>query len=292
MNCKAQFIVAATLIISLIIMSLAVSFYLTASQYQEFRYRTSKEILINIDKDFKRALTRILAFTTHKYACYKYQEEYGKINLQEVECADINELNYIARQKLLYWYNTLAQSFPEAGLGLSLNKLELLLVSPSLDYPQNISRISSKLEANLTDYGLYGWVSDGTIELKVTVIENRTIKGQEKQGSKAITFLVRFRVEREYGDLASPLSIYSYNFKDENTLAGWAILFLNNNSEWELLEDSSISLEYSAGGNYNATFKIPQNKIKVNYPGKYYLISLWIRDERGILVRVELQVKA
>jgi hypothetical protein len=275
-NSRAQFIIVATILIGVIVTSLAVSLYLTATQYQEFRYKASKEIVINIDKDFKRTLTRILASATNEYNT----------------TADFNPPRAHAYEKLSYWYQTLAQSYPDAGLQLDLRvKTKQLQPEKTLPngveiperkvenlikcywfYPQSISAIYSELAVNLTSHGLYGYISEGYIALNVTIY-TETI---ESQGGK-VSFT--FHVEREYGEPVSSLSKDNYNFADEDTLAGWALSYFNPTAKkWERLKTSDIvEVTYKAGGNYSLTFNMPYNGYE-----KY--LVLWVRDERGILV--------
>jgi len=275
-NSKAQFIIVATILIGVIVTSLAVSIYLTATQYQEFRYKASKEIVINIDKDFKRTLTRILASATNEYNT----------------TADFNPPRAHAYEKLSYWYQTLAQSYPDAGLQLDLRvKTKQLQPEKTLPngveiperkvenlikcywfYPQSISAIYSELAVNLTSHGLYGYVSEGYIALNLTIY-TETI--ESKGGKVSFTF----HVEREYGEPVSSLSINNYNFADEDTPAGWALSYFNPTAKkWERLKTSDITeITYKAGGNYSVTFNMPYNGYE-----KY--LVLWVRDERGILV--------
>ncbi|MEM2405824.1 MAG: hypothetical protein QXR05_11880, partial [Candidatus Methanomethylicia archaeon] len=90
-----------------------------------------------------------------------------------------------------------------------------------------------------------------------------------------------FHVEKEYGEPVTTLSKENYNFKDPNTLAGWAISFFNPTvKRWQRINQVD-NVAYSAGGNYNVIFKSPWSQNIEFYDN--YLI-LWIRDERGILV--------
>ncbi|MEM2709678.1 MAG: hypothetical protein QW534_08540 [Candidatus Methanomethylicia archaeon] len=228
MNSKAQFIVVASLLIGIIVTSLAVSLYLTSTQYQEFRYKASKEVILNIDKDFKRTLTRILASATNEYNT----------------TADFNPPRAHAYEKLSYWYQALSQSYPDAGLQLDLivkprklqekktlpNGVEIPerkvenLIKCYWFYPQSISAIYAELAVNLTSHGLYGYVSEGYVALNVTIYTN-TIESKHEGGKWYTSFT--FHVEKEYGEPVTTLSKENYNFKDPNTLAGWAISFFN-----------------------------------------------------------------
>ncbi|MEM1547052.1 MAG: hypothetical protein QXP91_11445 [Candidatus Methanomethylicia archaeon] len=283
MNSKAQFIVVASLLIGIIVTSLAVSLYLTSTQYQEFRYKASKEVILNIDKDFKRTLTRILASATNEYNT----------------TADFNPPRAHAYEKLSYWYQALSQSYPDAGLQLDLivkprklqekktlpNGVEIPerkvenLIKCYWFYPQSISAIYAELAVNLTSHGLYGYVSEGYAALNVTIYTN-TIESKKIKNEWYTSFT--FHVEKEYGEPVTTLSKENYNFKDPNTLAGWAISFFNPTvKRWQRINQVD-NVTYSAGGNYTITFKSPwSGNIAIFYDN--YLI-LWIRDERGILV--------
>jgi hypothetical protein len=283
MNGKAQFIIVAALLIGIMVTSLAVSIYLTATQYQEFRYQASKEIIINIDKDFKRALTRILALATHNYN-KSISSSLEKILKGSAtgKCEEIADFN----EKLSYWCQTLLQSYLDAGLQLSYggNLLKYCWL-----YNESFSAIYSELEVNLTSYGLYGFVSEGRIQLNVTIDS----VSAEKKG-KNINITLTFHVEREYGEPVSSLSKDNYNFTDQDTLAGWAISY-NETTNWK--QPEKVNITYSAGGKYTIIFEMeeegsnpgepPRGKPPGEPPGgreqKIYLV-LWIRDERGILV--------
>jgi len=274
MNGKAQFIIVAALLIGIMVTSLAVSIYLTATQYQEFRYQASKEIIINIDKDFKRALTRILALATHNYnkSISSSLEEIlkGSATGKCEETADFNE-------KLSYWCQTLLQSYLDAGLQLSYRRN---LLKYCWLYNESSSTIYSELEVNLTSYGLYGFVSEGRIQLNVTI---DSVSAERKGGNINIT--LTFHVEREYGEPISSLSKDNYNFTDQDTLAGWAISY-NKTTNWIRPEPEEVNITYSAGGKYAITFEVPigEDKGKSGQQKLNFYLVLWVRDERGILV--------
>lgn len=285
MSSKAQFIVIAAFLISIIVTSLAVSLYLTATQYQEFRYKPWKEIIINIDKDFKRALTRILALSTRE--CNKTFTEANPFPPSEFPSFGTK-----AKENISYWCQVLVQSYPDAGLQLNLifNGEELEELSESCNgvegndrliyccwgSSKSFSVIYAKLAINLIDYGLYGYVSEGYIALNA-LINNIEIK---KMGNKAkVNFTLH--VEKEYGEPVASLSIENYNFTNQDTLTGWLIGYLNSNNQLQFLEASNITdFKYSAGGNYNIVLNIEDKNINP----KSLSLWLWIRDERGILV--------
>ncbi|MEM2405830.1 MAG: hypothetical protein QXR05_11920, partial [Candidatus Methanomethylicia archaeon] len=203
-----------------------------------------------------------------------------------------------AYEKLSYWYQALSQSYPDAGLQLDLtvkprklqekktlpNGVEIPerkvenLIKCYWFYPQSISAIYAELAVNLTSHGLYGYVSEGYVALNVTIYTN-TIESKHEGGKWYTSFT--FHVEKEYGEPVTTLSKENYNFKDPNTLAGWAISFFNPTvKRWQRLSEVD-NVAYSAGGNYNVTFKSPWSQNIEFYDN--YLI-LWVRDERGILV--------
>jgi len=270
MNSKAQFIIVAALLIGIMVTSLAVSIYLTATQHQEFRYQAYKEIIINIDKDFKRALARILALATYEYGQNEVKDKLkevlskGDTNGYDIK-ADFNE-------KLSYWCQTLIQSYPDAGLQLSLKDEENLLECLWLS-SKSFSVIYSELTVNLISYGLYGFVSEGRIQLNVTID-----RVSAKRKGNSITISLEFHVEREYGEPVSSLSKDNYNkFTGQDTLAGWAISY-NQTENW--IQPEEVNIEYSAGGKYTITFEVPK---KPSGKLSFYLV-LRVRDERGILV--------
>ena len=64
---RAQMIVLAALVMSLMILSVTISIYQASTDYQQLTYDQTTEIVQNLNGDFGRALVNILANLTQSY---------------------------------------------------------------------------------------------------------------------------------------------------------------------------------------------------------------------------------
>lgn len=273
---KGQIILTATLVIVLVILSVAILIYTTATQHEAFPYNPSKEVILNIDSDFKMALTRILAEATTIYN----------------RTAEINTPRIRANQLFSYWVMSTQTAYAKAGLQMESRWTNSLLQRSKIlygfnysdrrlynltklywYYPQSISAIGASISINSVNQGFMGWESSHTVWLNLTLHVPSIKKGTQsdlffdatvlREGNQPVTDL-----------LAKNMAVYLY---DPSVPPGKYC--------WRRTPISQLT--YNGNGNYSFRM-IPQfydvAKSASFWTFYYKFILLDVQDNRGIMV--------
>jgi hypothetical protein len=244
-------------VLSLLILSVALSIYLANVQYSQFEQSTYYSQALNLSDDFTRVLTDILAGATLTY------NSTADI-VQPRIWAYTNFTDWAMATHSAYALNGIQTSFTftnvSLGAGMYTNNslIKLFWYGPTA-----LSAISAAYQANFTGQGLYGLQGSALMLLNTSV----DTAGIANVGTASTA--INLTVNREYGipvdDLTKKSFVVDY--------------FDNNSGTWQTAKIASISRQ--GGGHYtlyiqnNAGFAVPD-------PYEHYLI-LFIQDKRGIM---------
>ncbi|MEM2981066.1 MAG: hypothetical protein QW385_06885 [Thermoproteota archaeon] len=304
---RGQIILIMSVTLIAVIFAVSMTIYLTSTQHLFFNYNPSREIILSIDSDFERALTRILANATNFYNKTVTQ---GGTYLFEIDRA-----REIANKTFSYWVMSTQTVY--AGKGLSIEtqwaneplqreKNIWLCVynltnsgepdKPnyySFNYPErkleklfklfwyrpnSISVIGADINVDATSQGIIGWRNRHIILLNLTIT---SIVPYEKGGFLEVGVTILRENEAPVNDLtAGNFEIYLF---DRNSPRGAY--------PWKRVSIESIT--YNGGGNYTLmTKEIPSNPYFWSWswdrnrhtPGDYRFIIVRVKDNRGIIV--------
>ncbi|MEM2173321.1 MAG: hypothetical protein QXS51_03275 [Thermoproteota archaeon] len=309
---KGQIILVMCMTLVIVIISVATIIYLTSTHHLFFNYNPSREIILSIDADFERALTRILANAT---------AQYNKTRSEDVYIDEMKESRKIANITFSYWFMAMQAAYAGKGVNIEADwmddviqgekdipirigwvrshgqsgfddhiqhyttrTLENKLVKLFWYRPNSISAIGSRIKIDSVISGIVGWESAHMILLNLTItsIWSNEEKGEVyinvvvlKEGGKPVNDLKKESFELYWFDPSAPLGKF------------W----------WRIVEEDEITLTYNGGGNYTLTFKPdfwdkrPQAREKRetfwkwgDNPGYYQFVIIRVKDSRDIIV--------
>jgi hypothetical protein len=165
---RAQVLIMVGVVLSLLILSVALSIYTTEVQYQEFQRNKYNSAILNFSDDFNRVLTGILAGATKSY------NNSADITTPRAS-AMTNFTNWVAAVENAYTLYGLQNNlnstffFNNVSIGNTNRYTDNELVKMFWYAPNSISAISAGYTFNLTGRGLYGINSSQLIYLNTTV---------------------------------------------------------------------------------------------------------------------------
>ncbi|MEM2929873.1 MAG: hypothetical protein QW797_03310 [Thermoproteota archaeon] len=283
---RGQIILVMSILLVTVIIMVSTIVYLTSTQHLFFNYNPSREIVLSIDADFHRALTRILANTTASYS----------------EWAEMNGPRKNANLTFSYW--VLATQTAYAGKGLNIEtwwidkpiqerKTMELVVGGSkmnLSYPErklqdrllklfwyrpnSISAIGADISIDATAQGVIGWRATHIVLLNLTITSIRVEKNE-----KAV--YLDLVVLRENGFPVNDLhkanfEIYLFNPDAPQGVYPWM-------REKMDIQDQVV---YNGGGSYTIRL-IPDFNPGGNsqfWTFYYQFVLVRVKDNRGIVV--------
>jgi hypothetical protein len=305
---NGQLILVMSIILVIIILSAATIIYLTSIQHLFFNYNPSREVILSIDSDFQRVLTRILANATMQY------------NKTRTEASDIDEMKEartLANKTFSYWF--LATQAAYAGKGLNIETewigdtiqgekdiainigwissrgklgsirlvqhyparaLEKKLVKLFWYRPNSISAIGSKISVDSVAKGIVGWESTRILLLNLTI---SSIWGDEKDGLIYVNIVVLREDEEPVNNLK----------KDSFELYWFDPTVPQGEFWWKRAESNEIvEVRYNGGGNYTLilkpNFHNPDRQGLFwkwgNDPGYFQFLIVRVKDSRDIIV--------
>ncbi|MBO3799591.1 MAG: hypothetical protein FGF52_00825 [Candidatus Brockarchaeota archaeon] len=305
---RGQLILVMSIILVIVILSAATIIYLTSIHHLFFNYNPSREVVLSIDADFERALTRILANATMQY---------NKTRTVDLDIDEMKEARTLANKTFSYWF--LATQAAYAGRGLNIETewiddtiqeekdiairigwissqgksgyinpvqhyparaLEKKLVKLFWYKPNSISAIGSKISIDSVAKGIVGWESTRIILLNLTIT---SIWGDEKYGLVYVNVVVLREDEEPVNNLK----------KDGFELYWFDPTIPQGEFWWKRAESSDmVEVRYNGGGNYTLIFKPsfhdPNRQGSFwkwgDAPGYFQFIIVRVKDSRDIIV--------
>ncbi|MEM3711944.1 MAG: hypothetical protein QXR97_00155 [Thermoproteota archaeon] len=312
---KGQIILVMCMTLVIVIISVATIIYLTSTHHLFFNYNPSREIILSIDADFERALTRILANATMQY---------NKTRTVDSDVDEMEEARLLANKTFSYWFLATQAAYSGKGVNIEADwiddviqrekdmpirigwiskqghpgqinpipvqhyptrSLESKLVKLFWYRPSSISAIGSRIKIDSVINGIVGWESTHIVLLNLTIT---SIWSDERNELVYYNVVVLRENEEPVNDLKEE-SFELYWF-DPTTPPGvfW----------WRRAKGDEITATYNGGGNYTLTLKPrfandQSDKKKFfwnwgadnNYvPGYYRFVIVRVKDNRDIIV--------
>lgn len=269
---KGQVIIVATLVIAILILSVAAMLYQTLTIYQSVRREYINGLIDNISHEFDKVLTYTLVGATHRY------------NLT----AELDTPRADAYLKFSYWVKSVIRELSEYGVQINVSLPRTLLQNSKTIFnqsledryvydllkmywysPQGLSVISASYTINMPGIGFYGWNKTSLILLNATVLVD-SIR-DERIGSETYT-AVDVLVNKENGLPVERLT--SSSFK--------VLYFEPDTERWSVARISDLF--NNGGGNY--TLYLSRVSGGSLPSGLQKDIVMWVVDDRGIMVEL------
>jgi len=281
---RGQVLIIVGVVLSLLILSVAVTLYMDQLQYSQFQISTYNTAALNIADDFNRVLTNILAASTVTYnnsADIVTPRAWANTNFTDWVSAVQSQYSSTGIQSSFYYTNVSLGNDPYVIT--ALGNSECICTNYSLIKllwyaPRSISAISAGYNLSLPGQYVYGLRNEQLILLNTSIngISVYNIKTPTKQSNVTkIKTVFGVTVLKEQGIPADDLSIR--NFK--------VVYFDPLKNEW--VQASNLTLLNLAGGNYNISFTASWQNLNSYMYGvvqkdmKYFI--LWVTDDRGIM---------
>jgi len=307
---RGQLILIMSITLIVVILSVATIVYLTSTQHLFFNYNPSREIVLSLDADFQRALTRILANAT---------AQYNKTRESDTDIDEMKEARIIANKTFSYWFLSTQAAYAGKGLNMetwwinepvqrektmtirigwvkgsgyedhvqqySARTLQDKLLKLFWYRPNSISAIGAGISIDATAQGVIGWRATRIILLNLTIT---SIWSDENNELVYYNVVVLRENEEPVNDL-----------KEENFELYWFDPTAPQGVYWWRRASASeiVETRYNGGGNYTLTFKpdfwdkSQQAKDKRdtfwkwgNNPGYYQFAIVRVKDTRDIIV--------
>ncbi|MGQ9479182.1 MAG: hypothetical protein ACUVQ0_04050 [Thermoproteota archaeon] len=302
-----QIILIMAITLVAVILTVSTMIYITATQHLFFNYNPTREIILTIDSDFERVLTRILANATQLYnfTSIKTEEGYER-NAMEVA-------REVANLTFSYW--VLSTQAAHAGKGLSIEtdfidetvqeqgkkirlkiedggtifndeltyqerKLEQKLFKLWWYRPNSISAIGADLSIDST-IGVIGWKSRHIVFLNFTITAIRSVRSDDAVYVDVSVFMEPVDHPKPVNDLrAENFEVYVF---DPTVTLGPGKFW------WKRMPVDRLELTYNGGGNYtvkiNSPLENPGSSNAEDFWDFYFsFILIRVKDNRGILV--------
>jgi hypothetical protein len=251
---RGQIIIMVGVVLSLLILSVAVSVYMGSLQYSQFQKSTYSGAVLNLSNDFTRVLTNILGGTTISFngtADITTPRAWALANFTDWVAAIQNAYTLSGIQSDFFFTNDSLSN----GLYTDNSLVKLYWYTPNA-----ISAISAGYKLNLTGEGLYGAYGNTLVLLNTTIND---ITSSSSSSQLNITAL------EQYGIPDSDL-----------TRKNFQIDYFNNITNlWSVAKITSV--RNYGGGNYLVNFT-GANGAAIPSPYYKYLV-VWVLDNRGIL---------
>jgi len=269
-----------------VILMVSTIIYLTSTQHLFFKYNPSREIILSIDADFHRALTRILANTTALYS----------------EWAEIDGPRRNASITFSYWVLSTQAAYAGKGLNIETqwidkpiqeSKTMELVVGGSkknLSYterrlqdrllklfwyrPNSISAIGADISIDATDQGVIGWRATHIVLLNLTIT---SIWVEKNEGAVYVDVVVLRENGVPVNDLRkTDFEIYLFNPDAPQGVHPWMREKMDNQDQ----------VVYNGGGSYTIRL-VPDFNPGKNSPFwtfYYQFVMVRVKDNRDIIV--------
>jgi len=271
---RGQIVIIATLVIAILILSIAAMLYETATTYQRIRREYVSGLLDNISREFDKVLMYILMSATQRY------------NLT----AEIDTPRAYAYLKFSYWTKSLIRELSEYGAQVNITYPRIFLQPARVLYDmeieeryvydlikmywyatQGLSVISASVTVNIPGLGFYGWNKTSLILLNATALLDKI--RVETIGTESYT-AVDIIVNKENNIPIERLSKSSFK----------VMYFEPDYNEWRVANIERV--RNNGGGNYTLLLSrdIPEGGPIPSGLEKYLII--WVMDNRGIIVEL------
>jgi hypothetical protein len=282
---KGQIIITATLLIVVIIFAVSITVYMTSTEYLMFQYDASRELILSIDSDFRRALIRILSEVTTTYN----------------RTSEINEPRAQANRLLSMWITSAQTVYAVTSLRIEVSLDRTLLQPTTILYghsypdrwsynltklywyrPQSVSSVEASITIDSASGGVTGWESTHLILLNLTIDVPSIAKFYAGSKSTPTNVTFNFSLSKEEDRPVSDL-----------TTGGTTILYFDPTAQpgvypWKRAHIDYMT--YNGGGDYTVIFTPqfydPTDSIAIqNYWSFYYrFICVSVKDSRDIMV--------
>jgi hypothetical protein len=302
---RGQVILVMSITLITIILLVSTIIYLTSTQHLFFNYNPSREIVMSIDSDFNRVLTRILANATATYNMTSEMDSprrnasltftYWTISTQaaytgkglNIQTQMIDDPVQEAKSIMLTLYKLTHQGEPDYSnpanhvFNYPERRLENRLFKLFWYRPNSISAIGAEISVDATFQGVVGWRATHIVLLNLTIT---SIVPDEKNGLLHVNVIVL----RENGFPVNDLKTGNFEvYLFDPTVPPGVYC-------WRRITPGEMTLIYNGGGNYNITitpsFYNPESSSVDLFwrwgqqPGYYQFILVRVQDNRGIIV--------
>ncbi len=307
---SGQVILVMSITLLTIILLVSTMVYLTSTQHLFFNYNPSREIVMSIDSDFNRALTRILANATATYNMTSEMNfprrianltfSYWIVSTQaaytgkglNIQTKWIDEPVQEAKSIRLTLYNLTKSGYPDKPIYYTFNYRERRLQDKLFKLfwyrPNSISAIGAEISVDATYQGVVGWRATHIVLLNLTIT---SITPYEKDNYVELHVTVLRENGFPVNDL-KPGNFEVYLFDPTVPLGVYC---------WKRISPDTMTLAYNGGGNY--TIRItpsfhnptssnvrlfwrwePERGSPPHQPGYYQFALVRVQDNRGIIV--------
>ncbi len=282
---RGQILLATSLIIAILLLSVVVMIYEARLVYLKTRSIVIREAIASITADFKRALTHVLSLATRAYFNYtRYEKMLSKY--KEEGLTLYNKHNFtVARQigikYLELWKTFITEAYVGYGVQVSIESAERnltrILGRPRFlkygdlmkafwYYPSSCSIIDAYLLLNLSNAGFYGWRSEVTVGLVLTIYPDYNASLEGNWTSIHIGVLYDSEVPYPYLTTRGRIEVY-----------------IPREAYWALAK--IINITYIGNGEYIIQFKPYIEPLYDSLEDREYVpVLVVIEDHRGIVV--------
>ena len=226
---RGQFLILSALGIVIMMITLSSLLAYTSLSRISLEKTDFRRVTAEVNLNFRRALATSLAEVSKKLDFKASVSRYSNYTtLNDYPDAKLGGYEFMTQ-----WQKTILASYSGLGLNLSVSRP---LFQCAWNSSSGYSKVSSNITLDILNYGFYGWRSQASIELNVTILDldlNRT-------DGRTVAFY--FYVGKENG---VPVSGISENYA--------FILFKHVESD-QLTLSKNFSLTYLGGGHYLANF--------------------------------------
>lgn len=296
MGCKkyckrGQIILIMCMTLVIVILSISTMIYFTSTQHLFFNYNPSREIVLGIDSDFDRALTRILASATDFYNRTITQ---GGTHLFE-----IGEARALANRLFSHWILSVQTAYTGKGINIEVNwtrktiqrskNIDICIYDESgrpeyysIPYserilenlfklfwykPNSISVIGADISVDSVTGGIVGWRSTHIILLNLTI---NSIIPRKDRDILDINITILKEGEAPVNDLNAK-NFEIYLFDRSAKVYGWRKVAIKE-------------ITYNGGGNYILSVNTEGFGKQFWNWGDYRYIIVRVKDNRDIIV--------
>jgi len=223
---RGQIIIAGTLLVAVLALSVTLSIYRMSGENEELRARPVRETVLGITSDVDRALT---------YALSNASQVFRSLWTEDVANAS-REASETGRGFLSTWKRSVLTAYSNLGLRLEYSSERF---ESDWNGPVGWSSASCTVELDVSGYGFTGWRAERNRAVGL-VLDNNTIVPDPEEHETTLDFSISDR----YGGQSRPIS----DLSPENI----EILAHVTGPIW--VRGVARSLEYRGGGNYTLGF--------------------------------------
>ncbi|MCD6508871.1 MAG: hypothetical protein J7L11_00550 [Thermoprotei archaeon] len=280
-----QIILSTALIVAVLLLSLIVTSYRARLMYLKTRSIVAREVVGAITADFKRALIHVLSLATRAYYNYtKYEamlSKYKEEGLTLYNKHNFTVARHIGIKYLELWRTFIVKAYAGYGVQVDFRLIEMnltgILGRPRFIkegdlmkafwyYPSSCSVARAQLLLNLSDAGLYGWVSEVTAGLFLEIYPDYEVSYEGNWTE------VKMRVLQDEG--------YPYPYL---AIKGSIQVYFPREAYWARAE--ILNIAYLGNGEYSIKLRPYVKPLHDPLSGEDYVpLLIVVEDDRGILV--------